>query len=257
MASDSTLEQLSVAQFAERFRGEMFPLTRSVSYFPVSLPLTEDDIREHLEDPIASLPPALAERLPKIYILLVPYLERANGRESRNGKSAIRVSVTPPSEARALSHAIVKLHGGDTVLAFAIKDQETADYHYHFYTALADLLAETWPEEEQEQYYRELREELSAGVHGEVDEPSWHAKQGLLRRQVNVRRPSKAFREYARKSFVDTLTLYMHGICCDIDLEPGPRQLPSRFIRRRLLLLESLYPPPKGYAVFPEELKQD
>jgi hypothetical protein len=54
---------------------------------------------------------------------------------------------------------------------------------------------------------------------------------------------------------VDTLTLYLHGICCDIDVDTGPRQLPSRFMRRRLMLLEELFPPPKGYAVFPEQLE--
>ena len=44
----------------------------------------------------------------------------------------------------------------------------------------------------------------------------------------------------------------MHGICCDIDVETGPRQLPSRYLRKRLEVLLGLYPPPAGYAVFPE-----
>jgi hypothetical protein len=65
---------------------------------------------------------------------------------------------------------------------------------------------------------------------------------------------TRNFGKYVRQSFVDTLTLYLHGICCDIDVDTGPRQLPSRFLRKRLLLLEELYPPPKGYAVFPEQL---
>jgi hypothetical protein len=38
----------------------------------------------------------------------------------------------------------------------------------------------------------------------------------------------------------------------DIDVETGPRQMPSRYLRKRLELLFSLYPPPEGYAVFPE-----
>ena len=59
----------------------------------------------------------------------------------------------------------------------------------------------------------------------------------------------------ARQSFADTLTLYLHGICCDIDVDTGPRQLPSRYLRRRLLLLEELFAPPPGYAVFPEQLE--
>jgi hypothetical protein len=37
-------------------------------------------------------------------------------------------------------------------------------------------------------------------------------------------------------------------------VEPGPRQLPSRHLRRRLKLLQQMLPAPKGYAVSPEEL---
>ena len=96
---------------------------------------------------------------------------------------------------------------------------------------------------------------MSAEVHGEVDEKSWHLKQALMRRQTNVRKETKLFREYARQAFEDTLTLYLHGACCDIDVETGPRQMPSRYLRRRLELLIALFPPPEGYAVLPEQLK--
>ena len=60
---------------------------------------------------------------------------------------------------------------------------------------------------------------------------------------------------YARQSLIDSLTLYLHGICCDIDVETGPRQLPSRHLRRRLELFHEIFPPPDGYVVFPEEVK--
>jgi hypothetical protein len=81
-------------------------------------------------------------------------------------------------------------------------------------------------------------------------------KQALLRRETNARKETKVFRDYARQSFIDTLTLYLHGICCDIDVETGPRQLPSRYLRKRLNVLHDLYPPPSGYAVFPEHQEQ-
>src|SRR5258708_6731509 len=146
--------------------------------------------------------------------------------------------------------------GDSATLVFAIKDEEVSDYHYCRYNAVESLTARSWPPETQESFFRVLREELSSEVHGEVDEKSWHLKQGLLRRQTNIRRETKLFREYAAQSFEDTLTLYLHGICCDIDVETGPRQMPSRYLRKRLELLHSLYPPPDGYAVFPEELKR-
>src|SRR5207244_10829293 len=141
------------------------------------------------------------------------------------------------------------------ILARGVKEIEVADVQYQFYNALAGMVADTWPEETQERFFPTIREALSAEIHGEVDEKSWHLKQALLRRQTNVRKETKLFREYARQAFEDTLTLYLHGTCCDIDVETGPRQMPSRYLRRRLELLVALFPPPEGYAVLPEQLK--
>jgi hypothetical protein len=143
-----------------------------------------------------------------------------------------------------------------SVLVFAIRDVDMADYHYTFYNCLSSLVADRWTPDAQERFYRLLREELKSEVHGEVDERSWHLKQGLLRRQTNIRKETKMFREYARQAFEDTLTLYLHGACCDIDVETGPRQMPSRYLRKRLELLFSLYPPPDGYAIFPEQIRR-
>ena len=137
-----------------------------------------------------------------------------------------------------------------------MKEQEVADYHYRFYHLLAALVADQWGDVVRRQYSLLVREEINSSVHGEVDDESWRLKQALLRRQSTVQRDTKVFREYARQSFIDTLTLFMHGICCDIDVETGPRQLPSRYLRKRLQLLQSLYPPPEGYAVFPDELNR-
>ena len=254
MPAQLDLSKLSVTQFAERFRGEMIPLSNTFSYFCASVPMSEEDLKEYLEEPIAALPPAIAGALPKISILLVPYLERGYGHEKRKAAppAADYVSIERPPEGRLSPYTQLKL-GDETVLAFALKDQEVAEYHYRFYHLLATLMADHWTDDVETRYIRILRDELSADVHGEVDEPSWRLKQAM-RRSQNVRN-GKAFREYARQSFADTLTLYLHGICCDIDVDTGPRQLPSRNLRKRLLLLEELFPPPQGYAVFPEQLE--
>ena len=248
------LSRLSVRQFAERFRGEMIPLSNTFSYFCASVPLSEEDLKEYLEEPVAALPPSIAAALPKISILLVPYLERANGHEKKKAEPAAAdyVSIERPPEGRLSTYTQLKL-GDETVLAFALKDQEVAEYHYRFYHLLATLLADRWSEDVETGYCRVLREEVSADVHGEVDESSWRLKQ-TLRRSKKVR-GGKSFRDYARQSFADTLTLYLHGICCDIDVDTGPRQLPSRYLRRRLQLIEELFPPPAGFAVFPEQLE--
>ena len=252
MAAHLDLSKLSVRQFAEQFRADMIPLSNTFSYFCASVPLSEDDLKEYLEEPVAALPPAIAAALPKISIFLVPYLERAN---SRNGTKAANaadyVSIEKPPQDRNSTSTQLKL-GEETVLAFALKDQEVAEYHYRFYHLLATVIVDQADEEVETRYSRALREELNADVHGEVDESSWRLKQGLKRgRGASAR----GFREYARQSFIDTLTLYLHGICCDIDVDTGPRQLPSRCLRKRLMLLEDLFPPPQGYAVFPEQLE--
>jgi hypothetical protein len=175
-----------------------------------------------------------------------------NGRE-KIGKVSDIISIEKPPENK-LSWATQLRVGNEQVLVFALKDQEVAEYHYRFYRLLALLMADRCTDAENASFLSLLREELLAGVHGEVDDESWHAKQSLLRRQAKPGKDSKAFRDYARQAFIDTLTLYLHGICCDIDVETGPRQLPSRYMRKRLALLHQFFPPPSGYAVFPEEL---
>jgi hypothetical protein len=236
-----------VEELAARFRGEMIPITSRFSYFS-TLPVAEEDLRQYLNDPIAAIAPALIAALPPVGIILAPYLEKGNG------KGGDAVTFERPAEARYLACSRRDVDGM-AVLALSIKDIEVADYHYQLYSALAGLVAERWSADVQERFFRAIREELSAEVHGEVDEKSWHLKQALQRRQTNVRKETKLFREYARQAFEDTLTLYLHGTCCDIDVETGPRQMPSRYLRRRLELLLSLFPPPEGYAVLPEQLK--
>jgi len=238
---------MTVEALAARCRAEMIPLTSKFQYF-CTLPIPEEDLRQYLNDPIAAISPAIVAALPPMGIILTPYLERGNGKEGD------AVSFERPTESRLIPSSHGKLKDM-RVLALAVKETEVADYHYQFYNSLASVVADGWAQETQERFYRTIREELSGEVHGEVDEKSWHLKQALLRRQANVRKETKLFREYARQAFEDTLTLYLHGTCCDIDVETGPRQMASRYLRRRLELLLSLYPPPEGYAVLTEQLK--
>ncbi len=238
---------MTVEELAARFRGEMIPVTSRFSYFSM-LPIAEEDLRQYLNDPIAAVSPAITAAVPRIGLLLVPYLEKGNGKEGDS------VTFERPAEARQIAASARTLDDA-VVLAISVRDLEIADYHYQFYNALAGVVADRWSQEVQERFFRTIREELNAEVHGEVDEKSWHLKQALLRRQTNVRKETKLFREYARQAFEDTLTLYLHGTCCDIDVETGPRQMPSRYLRRRIELLMSLFPPPEGYAVLPEQLK--
>jgi hypothetical protein len=182
MPAQFDLSKLSVRQFAERFRGEMIPLSNTFSYFCASVPMSEEDLKEYLEEPVAALPPLIAAALPKISILLVPYLERINGREHAGKEHGVKerggdklasggeyVSNEKPPEGRTSNATQLKL-GDETVLAFALKGQEVAEYHYRFYHLLASVLGERWNEEIETRYARIVREEFSADAHGEVDE---------------------------------------------------------------------------------------
>ena len=252
MSAPTDLDKLSVEEFAARCREAMTPVSSRVSYFP-ALPLAEEDLKEYVEEPVAALPPALSATLPHVYIALVPYLETMNGKTKQSNPAHV-VAFEKPAEKRQAAFGQT-VSGDQAALLFAIKDRQVADYHYDFYHALAALAADRAGEERRNQFYGLLREELRSRIHGEVDQEGWRLKEAMLRRQINPRRETKLFLEYARQAFVDTLTLYLHGICCDIDVEPGPRQLPSRYLRKRLQLLETLYPPPEGYAIFPAEAK--
>jgi hypothetical protein len=239
--------KLSVDEIARRSHGEMTPLGTKFSYF-TAMPVPEEDLKQYLEDPIAALPPAICKALPAVEIILVPFLEK------NNGKGADSVAFEKPHEHRHVAASRTVGEAAAT-LVFAIKDEDVSDYHYCFYSAIAALVAGSLAAGAREEFFRVLREELATEMHGEVDERSWHLKQALLRRQTNVKRETKLFRDYALQAFEDTLTLYLHGLCCDIDVETGPRQMPSRYLRKRLEALVGLYPPPDGYAVFPEHLK--
>src|SRR5580692_1178073 len=197
MPAQLDLAKLSVRQFAERFRSEMIPLSNTFSYFCASVPMSEEDLKEYLEEPVAALPPTIAAALPKISILLVPYLERPNGKElgaKAHGKEAGTkersagkqggakhgdanhasggeyISNEKPPGGRTPSATRLIL-GDEAVLAFALKGQEVAEYHYRFYHLLASVLGERWSEDIETRYSRIVRDEFSAEAHGEVDEP--------------------------------------------------------------------------------------
>jgi len=246
-------EKLSVGEFARQMRGQLIPLGSHFAYFFAGVPAGADDVKEYLADPIMALPPELRAVLPHTSILFVPYLER--GAASGSGDSPVEdlICFERPKEEQRIQASRIQTDEG-AVLAFSLGGDDVAEYHYRLFHSLARLTADVAEETVQEQFAAIVRDELSAGVHGEVDESSWELKRELIRRQRDLRRKTKGFAKYARQALIDTLTLYLHGICCDIDVETGPRQIASRHLRRRLEFFNSLFPPPEGYAVFPEDV---
>src|SRR5688572_10497809 len=106
MPPQNDLSRISVGQFADRFRQEMVPLSNNFSYFFTGLPLSEEEVKEYLEEPIAALPPSIATGLPKTSVVLVPYLERVNG-AVRNAATEMVSLEAPPENRSSVSAQVV------------------------------------------------------------------------------------------------------------------------------------------------------
>ena len=257
---------IPIDTFVEQFRGDMIPLNKSFSYFPV-VPIEESELRHLVFDPVTALPPKVNEIVADLRVVLAPYLDvgetkpKAAGGVSQNGSGAHAadrpesIVFQQPADKRRV--AAVRLEReGSTYLFLAIRDEDVSDYHYFFYSELAAVLATKMDPELARKYSDLLREELEIEAHGEIDEKSWRLKERLLRKPLNPKGNSKALESYFRQSLEDSATLYLHGLCCDIDVESGPRQLASRYIRRRLNVLREMLPPPEGVPLFPEEISE-
>jgi hypothetical protein len=182
MSVQADLAPIPLGEFNERVRGELIPLNRQFSYFIAGLLLSEEDVRDYLEEPAAALPPEIVNRLPHVTVLLVPFLSRVNGKAARDGDLAAGlVCFDKPAETKMVWAASAAFHD-EAVLAFAIKNLDVADYHYHFYHHLATSMASLLKPEELREYYGVLREELEHHANGEVDEESSSPSRGRGRR---------------------------------------------------------------------------
>ncbi|MBI2685142.1 MAG: hypothetical protein HYX27_02420 [Acidobacteria bacterium] len=262
--------KLHLGDFAQNFFRDAIPAGSVFSYYAAAIPFADDDLRDFVDEPIAALPPRVLSSLGKVVLLFVPFLERPAAKTpsrratKRHTEKPVEfdprdslVAMDPPAPANRLPFAYLPPgeSGAPHIFAFGIQNVDSSDYHYNFFHAISQLIFFTQADSVIAGFRNILREELKGRAHGEVDDASWKAKLDLLKKESGVRGESKLFLEYTRHSFTDTLTLFLHGICCDIDVEPGPRQIASRFLRKRLQFLQIEYPQPEGYAVFPEELK--
>jgi hypothetical protein len=250
-------ERLPVRAFAERFRNEMRPLSDKISFYSAGLKLNEEDEKEFIYDPVESLPPMVRALLPDISIVLVPQLEAATpspGGEAGEVQVVLETPAQPPKEAVWENETQL---GDGIVLTFAVHGCDSGEYHYRLFRAISAKVAERAQPQFWEGYRELLRGELRRKVHGEVDEDSWRSKDTLLAATLSPWRQSKQFDHYARVSLVDSLTLYLHGLCCDIDIDPGPRQIQSRELRKRLIWLYQNVGAPENYAILPDQKKSD
>ncbi len=241
--------KVTVEEFAQHCNGQMIPLNNSLSYFSV-IPLEDAELQRLVYDPASAMPLGVRKIVPNLRIVVVAYLEKP-----ARGSNGVGPQVTfdPPARTRRMYSAVTDRED-ETYLFLAVKDSDIADYHDTFYYELASIIAARGGDGFTAQFQDLLREELNSNTRGELEEKSWRLKEQVIRRQTDFSKPTKLLISYFEQSLADTLALYMHGLCCDIDVEAGPRQLASSHVRRRLVLLRDMLPPPKGVALFPEEL---
>jgi hypothetical protein len=242
-------DRFTILDVARQVAGQMVPINSNFSFFSTT-PIVEEDLKQYVQEPVAALPPAVGEMLSHIGLLLVPHLIRGVGR----GPAV--VSFEAPPAAQSLLAAEVTVDD-QILIALATSGVDMSEYHYSLYDAIAAQIASRAPASFIADFARLLRDELSSEANGEIREESWELKQKYLHRPSgNGKRETTLWSNYQRQALRDTLTLFLHGICCDIDVEAGPRQLASRYIRKRLELLKEVFPPPEGYALFPEQVRR-
>ena len=224
------------------------------SYVFAGVKLHEEDLKDFLEQPIAALPPKALELIAPVHLFFVPYLEQTQA--ASKGKPAVLKVVTKRPAEGAYGFAAGFSRPPGHALFLASQESNLNDYHYYFFRSIAAMVTERMPPVSQDAYINLLTAEVKQQVHGEMDEASWRMKQDYLEEHGVKKKPGKGFFEYARQSMIDTMTLYLHGICCDIDVEPGPRQLASRSIRKRLEFLQELCPPPAGLRALPAPVRK-
>src|SRR4051812_4652124 len=114
----------TVEDLARRIRSEMSPINKQFSWYAMT-PIADEDQRPYLQDPIESLPPTVRALLPKIGVVLAPYLEKGAGRTGTAVTDAKPVEAKLALSARVESASLITLF-------FTVKGEQVADYHYFF-----------------------------------------------------------------------------------------------------------------------------
>lgn len=247
LSTEST--PLTIAEFVAQSGGMMIPLGGSLAYCSiVRLDPEESDTLIH--EPATALPPRVCEIIPNLRLVMVPYLRV----EPQGDDVRLCIAFSHTDEA-CEEHVAVRSFGKETYLFLAVGPNASGDAHSLLFGALSEEIVDRAGPEFAAKFNLAVDSELDAEVHGEVYDEAWMLKQELLAWNGPSAAVEGLRNAYRRQALVDTLTLYLHGLCCDINVDSGPKQLPSRFLRTRLLLLRDKLPPPEDVALFPEDLE--
>jgi hypothetical protein len=236
----SVIKSVPVHEYVQ----QMFvPLSRLAHDWEMhsAVALSPSEERMMVREPARAVPEAIARRLGKLRILLVPF-----------------VACFPTGDMVAFSnpegekHSAVWLENeGRIDLLLSCRDLDPHDAGWEFLASVAELLRVRLTSEELDRYTSLLQEELGKKFDGEIDEEAYEAKQ-LLRRYGRCSRTGPQFLKYRDVSFTGTCAEYMHGLWHDVQIRLGPEHLPVPALRKRMTLMANLFPPNPGYQLFAE-----
>lgn len=239
-------EPVSVSDYV---RGEFVPLSNLAHGWELhsAVPLTPAEERTMVREPALAAPEALAERLGKLRVLVVPYLACLEGGDA--------VSFSKPT---GQTHSAVWMAADDrTNLVLASRELDAHDTGFEFLASLAELSLSKLSAGEIERYTLLLEEERRLRISGEIDEEALTAKKTCASSQHPWRKSRALFDQYRDVSFASTLAEYMHGLWHDVQIRVGPEHLPVAQLRRRMNLMAEFFPPNAGYSIFAAELAKD
>jgi len=155
-------ERFTVLEVARQVASQMVPINANFSFFSTT-PIVDEDLRQYVHEPVAAVPPALMKILPRVGLLLVPFLEESPGR------SPALVAFDRPEPARSLAASEVFVDERPTI-AISTSGIDMSEYHYTFYDAISSLVVRRAPASLVTGFAELLREEIDNHVHGEVRE---------------------------------------------------------------------------------------
>ncbi len=229
-------------------RGTFVPLSHLAHGWEMhsAVTLTPAEERTLVREPAHAIPGAIAERLGKVRVLVVPYVACAQPSDL--------ISFSKPA---GDTHSAVWVETTERIhLVLPCRELDPHDTGLEFLASVSELLYPRLREEEAARFAALLENELRAGVAGEIDQDSLRAKHPLLSTRARRHRSAEAFSRYRSAAFISSATEYMHGLWHDVEVRVGPNHLPFPPLRLRLELLAELFPPNPGYRLFSTDLEK-
>lgn len=241
---NSLSQPIPVSEYVRREHSPISHLAHDWELHSSTL-LSPAEERTMVREPAQAVPDAIATRVGRVRVLLVPYISCTE-----------QVDAVCFSKPSGDTHTSVWVDvDGATHILLACREMDAHDTGFELLACIAELLRPRFGQAEIQQFDKLLEAELSLAFAGEIDEEALRAKKSFNGRG-NRRRSHEEFEKYRDVALVETLAEYMHGLWHDVQIRVGPDHLPVPQLRSRMELMAQLFPPNEGYHVFDEELEK-